>query len=254
MQSAAFASVGWDARYEAVRVLAGGLAEFVDEARRRPLQGFNVTVPHKEAVVPYMDRLDRTAQRVGAVNTVVNQRGVLIGHNTDVEGVACAVRAAGVSLTGTRVVILGAGGAARAAVLAVLGAGARAAIVARNRTRAERVRVEMGGQVEVVCGLLDDVLACEDTALLINATPVGMPPNVDVSPLPDGVEVPARVAVFDMVYGGETQLLRRARAAGCVTMDGLEMLIRQGAAAFRLWTGQDVDLEVMKEAVRLTAH
>ncbi|NLE77267.1 MAG: shikimate dehydrogenase, partial [Chloroflexi bacterium] len=213
------------------------------------------TVPHKEGVLSLLDRLAPEAQAVGAVNTLVAEGGRWVGHNTDIEGVRAALAAAGCAIQGQRVLVLGAGGAARAAAYALLSGGAAVRVLARRPAQAEHLAQALGrwfppGQVEA--GPLNPAALPDEAAEvdgLVQATPVGLWPRVEGSLWPDSAGLPARLWVFDLVYRPlRTRLLRQATDAGGKTVDGVGMLVHQGAAAFRLWTGVEPPLKVMAQA------
>ncbi|UCH26923.1 MAG: shikimate dehydrogenase [Trueperaceae bacterium] len=254
MQNAAFAERGLDVRYEALEVPPAELPEVVARFRGNEVLGANVTIPHKLAVMPLLDELTAAAQAIGAVNTIVNRDGYLVGHNTDADGFSRALADLASDPSGRTALLLGAGGAARAVAFALLSSGV-ARLDIYNRTQ-ERARALAGdfqalGWIEVVTSEeLPDSVSSAD--LLVNSTSVGMEQGgvtEDISPLPVGV-VPSGVVV-DLVYRPpETRLLREARVAGCLTQNGLPMLIYQGAEAFKLWTSQSAPVEVMFRAAR----
>ena len=250
-------------RYEAFRVRAEELLQFVAWARRE-LAGFNVTIPHKERITAHLDGLDPTARALGAVNVVANRSGELWGFNTDVAGFLAPLRARKLdgALRGKRAVVLGAGGAARAVVFALQALGVREVVLA-NRTRERAARLARWAQdqahgltvtpVALEGGALKDALS--GAALLVNATPVGMWPRVDASPLPpkalEGLH--EGLIVYDLVYNPrETRLLREARARGAVVVDGLGMLVAQALEALKIWLPElvDVDEEALKRALQ----
>lgn len=239
--------VPMDVRPERLAAAVGGLAAL-------GFVGFNVTMPHKEAILPFMDELDETARLTGAVNTVVVGEGRLRGLNTDGDGFVEACEEAGVSLAGRRVLILGAGGAAAAIAVAVLNEGVSRLYVA-NRTvrKAEELRAKLSGiapGAEVLaCSLEEAGDVTEEVGVIINATYLGMKEN-DPLPLPTG-SLTADKVICDAVYvaGGETALIRRAREAGARTVSGERMLLYQGVQAQRVWTGREPDVEVMSDAL-----
>jgi shikimate dehydrogenase len=207
MHNAALAAAGLDWRYEAMPISAPELAGAVARIRGGDYAGANVTVPHKEAVVPLLDGLTPVADAIGAVNTLVKKGGRLLGHNTDAAGLLADLHALGVAIAGRPVLILGAGGAARAAVAACAGVGAEIRVVARRRAQAEALQALAPGQapgasstVEVFdwtpLGLLQ---ASENPALILNTTPLGMTPNVDATPWIDGTPFPPGAIVYDLV-------------------------------------------------------
>ena len=212
-------------------------------ARALGIDGLSVTMPHKEAVIPALDRLSPTAERLGAVNTITRRAGLLVGESTDGPGFVDALRQdEGFDPGGRRCVVLGAGGAARAVVLALAAAGA-AEVVVVNRTaaRAETAAALAGGVGRV--GSADDVAGAD---LVVNATPVGM--DGDALPL-DAERLGPGQLVVDLVYHpAVTPLVAAARARGASAVNGLGMLIHQAAHAFRMWTAQDPPLEAMSAA------
>ncbi len=254
MHNAAFKELGLEARYEALDVLPEALALVMVMLRGREVYGANVTIPHKRAVIPYLDEVDDAARRIGAVNTIVNRGGKLTGHNTDAAGFLRALREdGGFEPEGKKVVMLGAGGSARAVAYALLAAKV-ASLGVFNRTleRAERLAsdFETLGPLAVLTGAeLEPAVTSAD--LLVNTTSVGMAHDgrdPDVSPLPSGL-LPRRGMVCDLIYRpARTRLLREAQAAGLKVQDGLPMLVYQGALAFSLWTGQEAPVEGMAGA------
>ena len=224
--------------YLVFRVAREALAAAISGMRALGIRGLNVTIPHKEAVVPLLDGLSLGAEAVGAVNTIVNADGRLIGHNTDIRGFLTPLETRGIAVRGKRAVVVGAGGAAAAAAYALLSAGAEVAIVNRTpeRARALARRLSRAGAAEAAgTEALPALLPRAD--LLVNATPVGMWPRADGIPVPPEL-LREGLVVYDLVYvPTRTRLLREAGARGCVVIGGLEMLVRQGAGALELWTG-----------------
>lgn len=243
LQTAAIASAGLGVRYVAMRVPAERLAGFVANARMGELRGFNVTIPHKEAVVSLLDALERPAAELGAVNTVVRAGSRLVGHNTDVLGFRRALERVSAARP-RRALVLGAGGAARAAAYALRELGSEVAISARRPDQADRLsRVVQG--VQTVPWDSRSVCA-EGCDLIVNATPLGMSHLADESPLSQWPRARDVGVAFDLVYGHDTPFLRGAVMAGWTRVDGLEMLVQQGAEAFRLWFGLEADLDAMR--------
>jgi shikimate dehydrogenase len=252
MHNAAFAAVGLDWIYVPMAVPPAALWAALDGLRRlENFGGANATVPHKERVMEALDALTPAAEAIGAVNTLVGQDGRLTGHNTDAAAFLASLREEGrLEPAGRDVVLLGAGGAARAVAWILAEAGARRLTLA-NRTlrRAELLAFFLqkgapGCQVQAIA-LEDPVLrgAVGEADLLVNATPVGLEAG-DPPPLSPGWLRPGLV-VADLIYGRPTALLRAAAAAGCRGLDGLGMLVRQGALAFELWTGRPAPLRAM---------
>lgn len=244
MHNAAFAAMGLNALYLAfeTRDIAGA----VTGARALNLQGLSVTLPYKTSVMELLDQVDEMARKIGAVNTIARRGDLLVGFNTDAHGVLKALETCldPGALRGMPCLIVGAGGAARALGFTLAREEATLAVSNRSRERGERLAKELG------CPFLAEQEAWEFGAdLLVNATPVGMNPLADTCPVPDHV-LRKGLVVMDLVYNPrDTLLLQKARARGCRTVSGLDMFIFQGAEQFRLWTGLEPPLEVMKTAV-----
>ncbi len=254
MHNAAFQALGLDWHYALLPTPPGEVASTLAHLKAQGYRGANVTVPHKEAVMACLDEVEGLAQTIGAVNTVVVQKGCLLGYNTDAPGFLAALQAAGFEPRGSRALVIGAGGAARAVVHALLQAGGSIVLYNRTLQRARQLAhhaQEIGGPVAWVASLetLEPELA--DFNLLVNATSVGMWPQSNASPWPEALSLPPHWTVFDLVYNpAETRLLAQARAVGATPIAGLEMLVQQGALAFELWTGQFPPLDVMRAAAR----
>ncbi len=253
MFRAAFREVGLDWSYHVFDVPPDDLESAVLAIRALGLRGVNVTIPHKVAVIPYLDELDPQARSIGAVNTVCNEGGRLVGYNTDVVGVLGALEMAGFWPQGRSAVILGAGGAARAAAFALAGAGVtRLHVANRSRARAESLAEAVAGghpAVELTWSGLEEVPV--DADLLVQATAVGMAPLEDGCPLPEEFPLGPDTTVLEMVYSPvETVLVKRARRAGARVVTGLSMLAYQGARSFELWTGVRAPVRTMWEALR----
>jgi shikimate dehydrogenase len=259
MHNAAFEALGLDWRYELLPTEPGRVAEAVARLRAGDYQGANVTVPHKQAVLPCLDELTGAAQAMGAANTLVPRGGRLIGHNTDADGFVVALLAAGLQPHGAWAAVVGAGGAARAVVYALLGEGAEKIFllnrsVERARALADDLDCRDGGPPRIEVRPLDEgslVATAQRAELLVHATPLGMWPHVDASIWPDDVPLPEHLAVFDLVYNPqETRLLQQAHASGAKAIGGLEMLVQQGVLAFQIWTGERAPVGVMRRAAR----
>ena len=253
-QQAALDHLAIDGVYEKWDVVPEGVGAFLDGLRAPGTLGINVTVPHKEAVVPFLDEVDDWASAAGAVNTIVNRQGRLTGHNTDGIGFLRALQdGAGFDPTGKRVLILGAGGAARGVVLALARAGAGSMVIA-NRTEERAGRLaglsESNGVSASACSLIDAAGAAETADLIVNCTTVGMShgPDESCSPL-SAEQIPSACLVNDLVYNPlETPLLREAAHAGASVLGGIEMLVYQGAASFEMWMEQPAPVQVMLKA------
>jgi shikimate dehydrogenase len=216
------------------------------------LRGFSVTIPHKVAVLRYLDEIETTARRIGSINTIVVEDGRLKGFNTDATGALRALEHGGVQPKGKRVLILGSGGAARAIAFAVSGTKPAGLTILgiddRERdTLVQDLRRQTGAAVEqgsmTEAGLRTAVAQAD---ILIHCTPIGMHPKTGESCVPASL-LQSRLTVMDIVYNPrDTQLLRDARAAGCRTIPGLEMFLHQAIAQFELWTGRPAPSDVMR--------
>lgn len=256
MQEAAFRALNLNWRYLTVEVPPEQLRDAVLGVRAFGMQGINLTIPHKIAVMEHLDRISPDAAIIGAVNTVRREGDRLIGENTDGKGFLKALEAdAGVSSTGRCAVVLGAGGAARAIVAELALAGAsRIHVVNRSLTRAERLIGDLAGKVKTP-------LSCEEwrglykpgrsVDLLINATSIGLYPDVDAFVPVDLDDLNPATLVCDVIPNPpETNLLSEARRRGLRVLDGLSMLVYQGVIGFQLWTGHTPSVPVMKRALR----
>jgi shikimate dehydrogenase len=267
MQNAAFGAMGIPYAYVPWHVKAADLPAAVEAVRALSLAGVNVTIPHKVAVMGLLDEIAPIARLIGAVNTIENRSGRLIGHNTDAPGfLRSLTEEAGVEPASQHVLILGAGGAARAIAVQMVLAGARLVTVA-NRT--ESKAAELCRHLQDVAGselsgnrftqLSSVPLDAQDpefqavvatAGILINTTAVGMYPKHDVPPLVPADLLRPKLLVCDIVYTPQrTTLLKAAEQAGCRTLPGLGMLAYQGAIAIEIWTGRKAPVAVMKEAL-----
>jgi len=254
MHETAAKSLGIDLSYKAYEIAPERLAQFIDQLRAEGLDGLNVTVPHKVAVMEFMDELSHEAVRIGAVNTIVNKDGKLTGHNTDGYGLVASIKAnAGVELMGKKIFVYGAGGAARAVCRAVYDERCSRLVIA-NRTESKAVEIikELGSSgaevkaIELNSNNLVDSIKTAD--IIINTTSVGME-GAASKPHP-GIEnvFSEGQLVVDIVYRPlDTHLLKKARAMGAATLDGLWMLIHQGARSFKLWTGEKFPVGLIRE-------
>jgi len=249
MHNAAFKHLGIDAKYCKKDILATDLPKTIDLLRQKDVFGANVTIPYKLAVMPFMDSLSEAATAIGAVNTIVNNSGKLLGHNTDASGYLRALQEnAGFEAEGKLVVMLGAGGAARAVAYSLLKTGVEVLYI-HNRTfeKAKSLAKEFKflGNIKAInkTELKEKIRACD---LLINTTSVGMKHNAK-DPKIAAVEVlPNSGFVSDIVYRpAKTKLLADAEKLGLATQNGLAMLVYQGAQAFEMWLKQEAPVEVM---------
>jgi shikimate dehydrogenase len=240
MHNAAFASLGLNAVY--VPFAVPDLAQAVQGLRGLNIGGVSVTIPFKEEIIPILDEVDDRARVIGAVNTVVNREGHLWGTNTDWEGALAALQEQ-IDVAGQHVLVLGAGGAGRAIIYAVRQAGGEVTVADVDETRARNLAQEFGAAFSSL-----DKAAQTPATVLINATPVGMIPQDDTIPLDREILKQFKV-VMDIVYKPlQTRLLREAAAQGCRSIDGLQMLVYQGARQFELFTGRPAPVEIMRRA------
>ena len=255
-QQAGLDHLGIDATYEKWEVTPEGVGDFVAGLRAPGTLGINITVPHKQAVIPFLDEVDEWATAAGAVNTIVNHDGHLMGHNTDGPGFLRALLVeTGYDPSRTRALILGAGGAARGILLALVRGGVDSLVIA-NRTleRAEtlaQLSSDNGVGSEAI-SLSGDALteAAASANLIVNCTTMGMShgPDEHGSPI-SAAQIPATAIVNDVVYTPLlTPILKEAAAAGATALGGLHMLVYQGVLSFQMWTGVDAPVDVMLAA------
>jgi shikimate dehydrogenase len=247
---AAYRHHGLDARYINCDVSSEHLGDAVRGARAMGWLGFNCSIPHKVAVIAYLDEVAESAAVIGAVNCVVNRAGRLIGENTDGKGFIASLRTV-VDLTGKRVVLLGAGGAARAiAVEAALAGVSAITIVNRCRSRGEALAALVNDKTEARADLVvwsGPYRVPDDAEILVNATSIGLFPDVDAKPELDWQSLRSGVIVADVIVNPpHSALLRAAEARGCRTLDGLGMLVNQAVIGIALWTGVAADPSVMR--------
>jgi shikimate dehydrogenase len=277
MHNAAFAAAGLDWLYVAMPVRVEEMVTAVPALPTLGFRGVNATVPHKQAIMPLLDEIEEGAQAIGAVNTIVVERGAegqggrgagetddrllmtdyrLLGYNTDWSGFLADLREMGIAVNGRDCLVMGAGGSARAVGYGLAQAGARVQLLARRVEQAEVVVVDLrpfcpaNSLLAQPLSALHTIVSNTTAPLIVNTTPLGMAPQIDTTVWPEGCPFPANAVVYDLVYNpAQTKLMRQAQAAGCRAENGLGMLIHQGAEAFRLWTGQMPDVGVMKTAV-----
>jgi shikimate dehydrogenase len=254
IQSAAFAALDMDWRYSVVRVPEGELEQSWPGLAER-FRGVNVTSPHKRAAARLADTLSPTAELCASVNTLTFTESGAFGDSTDGAGFLTALRK-GVRELPQRAVLIGTGGVARAVAAALLAEGVKVTIIGRNRAQGQSVEEDLAtagpGAISYVGdGEADMSSALTGADLLVNATLLGGPHYPDLSPVPDEVSISSDLTVFDLVYWPRpTPLGRRARAEGCRVIDGLEMLVEQGALSFQAWTGVEAPLTAMREAAQ----
>ena len=249
MHNAALRALDLDYVYAAFRVDPAALSEALAGMRALGMVGLNVTVPHKQAVMAHLDEISAEAQSIGAVNTIANRDGRLVGYNTDAFGIVQSLKAdGGLDPLPPKVVLLGAGGAARAVLYALLARDEVEEVLLLNRTveKAAALAGDLDSAGKVRVGSLAETGPIGDAGLLINATALGMQPRDDVSPLADPSCLHEHMLVADIVYNPpETVLMRQAAAAGASAINGLGMLAWQGARSFEIWTGVEPPVEAM---------
>ena len=259
MHNEAFRQLGLDYVYLCFDVKEEGLKTAVEGLKMAGIRGFNLTMPNKNKMVELVDCLSPAAGLIGAVNTVVNNDGILIGHNTDGIGFMRSVKDAGYDIIGQEMTVMGAGGAATAiCVQAALDGVKKIHLFTRPSSRFHQRTVVLVDRINQITDceitLYDQAdqhalrTSMEQSAILVNGTSVGMAPDTDASIIEDSsFFIPGKI-VADIIYNPqETKLLKMAREAGCKTFNGMYMLLYRGAEAFRIWTGQEMPIEQIKE-------
>lgn len=257
MHNAAAQALGLNWTYVPLPVAPENVASAVAGLAALGFRGVNVTVPHKQAVMPLLAELEPGAQAIGAVNTiVVAENGRLTGHNTDWAGFLADLLAHDIAVANRDCLLLGAGGSARAVAYGLAKSGARVHILARRISQTEGLIMDLRPyfpQAQFIGHPLTELAQVAlrlPAPLIINSTPLGMKPNETSSPWPNDLPLPHGATVYDLVYNPRrTRLLQQAEAAGCRAINGLGMLVQQGAKAFTLWTGQEPDTAVMAAAI-----
>jgi shikimate dehydrogenase len=254
MHNAAFEELNLDFVYVAFRVRKEELRNAIVGARSLDILGLNVTMPHKNAVMRYLDEIDSTARSIGTVNTILNDQGRLMGYDTDGIGALNALKENGVIPNGKKLLLFGAGGAGKA--IAYYAAQEIEELVILNRTPqkakklAEVLRKEFNKKINgntLSTEVIEEEL--KDADILVNATSVGMYPDVNQSLVPRSLLKP-NLCVMDIVYNPlETKLVKDAKGVGAKVVSGIEMLVYQGAASFEIWTKHPAPVKVMKQAV-----
>ena len=254
IEEAAYAAKGLNYRYLTIKVLPEDLETAIRSVRIFGMKGVNLTMPHKIRVLPYLDELSQAASIIGAVNTIINQDGHLVGENTDGKGFTLSLKDDGVKLEDAVITILGAGGAARAiAVECALAGAARIYIVNRSEDHGKEL-AELIGQKTPAEGIYLPWTEQFDipggTSILINGTPIGLKPDDQYRPDINYDTITSGMHVCDVVFNpAQTLFLQEADLHGAVTHSGLGMLVRQGAINFTLWTGEEAPLDVMRQAL-----
>ncbi len=256
MHNAAFSKLGLDFVYEAWRVEEEELGVVIKEIKTSQIKGANITIPHKVKVMKFLDEIDDMALKIGAVNTIVNDNGKLKGFNTDALGFSKAMEEQGVKLKDKKIVLFGAGGVARAIAFQSVLEGGKLVIINRTLEKAEeiknKIKFELKKEIEILALLDKGKLRGEtmEADIIINATSLGMFPQVNGSVIPSNFLHPD-LAVMDLVYSPiETKLLRESKEIGCKKIiNGIEMLVHQGALSFEIWTGRKAPIDLMRKVV-----
>lgn len=258
MHQAAFRAAGVDGVYVLLPVHPDDVGEAVRGLRALGFRGVNVTVPHKQAVMPFLDTLTPEARAIGAVNTIlVQENGTLLGHNTDAAGFLSDLESKIGVPDATKIseaLILGAGGSARAVTYALARSGVPTRVLARRPEQAQALAQALrphtrAGMIHPHAWTHLPELAANAT-LIVNCTPLGMTPHTDASPWPENLSFRPEHIIYDLVYNPpQTRLMSQALAAGARAFNGLGMLIHQGALAWELWTGLPAPIEAMQQAI-----
>jgi len=241
MHNRALSDVGYNGVYLAFRVK--DIGEAVSGIKALDIKGASITIPHKVSVIPFLDELDDTAEKIGAVNTIINRQGVLTGYNSDCLGAVKAISEK-TAIKDKDAVIIGAGGAARAIGFGIISEGGRVTVLNRTVGKGEKLARDLGSEFQHISNLKKT--KCQ---ILINTTPVGMIPDTDAMPVKSD-DLEKSMVVMDIIYNPlKTRLIKEAENIGCMTIDGISMFVYQGAFQFELWTGKKAPVEVMKKAV-----
>lgn len=262
IHNTAFEALGLDYVYLAFDVEKENLGAAVEGLRAMQARGFNISTPYKTAIIPYLDELLPAGRMCNAVNTVVNEDGKLIGTSTDGEGFMRALREEGFDVIGKKVCMLGAGGAGTAIAMQAgldgvgelsifIRKGGRSVVQAEKNARILNDETACRASVHFLEDTQDLRQELSESALLINATSSGFAGQEAMCPIPDESFLHESLIVTDVIYNPPvTPLLEMAQQKGCRTMNGLGMLLYQGAAAFKLWTGKEMPIEAVKEVLR----
>ena len=254
MHNAALKELSLNYIYLAFDVPPGDLEKALLGFKKSDMKGINVTIPHKETIIQYLDQIEPLAEKIGAVNTIKNVNGILIGKNTDGLGAKKALIDAGCNVKGKKVLILGAGGAARAISFALAEDIDEIFICNRTEKRAFKLAKELKDKMNIPATGKDFGKATlksllNDADILINTTPIGMYPDVNKSPISKEL-LTDRLFVYDIIYNPlQTQLLKDASEIGCKILNGIDMFVNQGALAFEWWTDKKPNINLMKEKI-----
>lgn len=255
VEEAAFAEKGLQYRYITFKVEKDGLETAVKALRVMHMRGVNLTIPHKVAVIPYLDELSPAAEIIGAVNVIVNNNGSLWGENTDGKGFLTSLKNEGVSPENKNITILGAGGAARAIGVECALAGAKRIVIVNRGDERGRTLAELIGKRTKAAAEYHkwdkSYSVPEDTDILVNATSIGLYPDIDQKPDIEYDTVKKDMVVCDVIFNDPNSLfLKEAERRGAKTINGLGMLVNQAAVNFKLWTGADAPIDLMNKTLR----
>jgi len=249
MHNEAYKAIGIDYEFNFIsaKVEKGNLEKVINDLKSLGnVRGITCTVPHKEDIIRYLDEIDPLAKKIGAVNTVVNNNGILKGYNTDWQGIVIPLERI-TSIKGKKVAVIGAGGASRAVCYGLLSRGAEVVIYNRTKEKAEILAREMNVKAREI----KDICLVAEADIIINTTSIGMSPNINKSLVPKEF-IKKEHIVFDIVYSPyDTQLLKDAQEKEATIIHGIDMLLYQGAAQFKLYTGKDAPVDAMKEVLNV---
>lgn len=249
IQNAALKACGLEGDYSLFPIAPDdvrGLKDLLDRVRSGEITGLNVTIPHKQNVIQFLDELTATANSIGAVNTIYLSNNKLVGDNTDAPGFLVDLKK--FLDNGKSSIVFGAGGSARAVVYALVTDGWNVSIAARRIEQAQRLADSFPNHKLPITNLTDFRLSTFD--LLVNTTPIGMTPNTDQSPLPENTSLSKHTKIYDLVYNPrETKLVKDARAQGLRATTGVGMLIEQAALSFEIWTGHNPSREILSASI-----
>ena len=255
MHNAAIQKLGIDYIYIAFNVFPKDLPNAINGFRSLNIKGASVTIPHKISVMKYLDKIEPMAKNIGAINTIKNENGILIGRNTDGEGFLKSIKESGYNLKNKKIVLFGAGGAARACAFYLAKEVGEITIINRSNNRSNDLISKLEANYEISIKSInlsksEDIRKeIEDSDMLVNTTPVGMYPNINESLIKQSWLHP-NLFVVDIIYSPiQTKLLQQASSIGCKVLSGVDMLVNQGIIAFKWWTGFSPDKKLMKKVV-----
>jgi len=255
MHNEAFRALNLNYLYLPFEVTEEMLVQALAGLKALNLCGVNVTIPYKEKVLPFLDEITMEAKTIGAVNTIVNDRGRLIGYNTDAPGFLLSLKEYGIEISGKKILLLGAGGAARAVAYALLTAGAELIIANRTKKKAEELAEDFSavGKILEILELGEDPISLQSYFMAVNTLPLGMHPYEHQMPPVDFTGVSSDFVAYELIYNPpETIFLKMAKEKGAKTINGLSMLLWQGVLAFEKWTGVTPPVDVMKKALGIS--